>query len=555
MKGRAILLIILWTLLISVSGYGQELPFAEILTADSAWCQQSNNLTTAEILITGEIDTSRFDLIVDVRGTRDTLVNLSSGIFILYLNNQPGYNEYIIHKIIERQEYLSLENEVNDTVIMVVNPWPDMIFNAEYDTQCSPATVIFRGMEGYPSYTWDFGEGPPTSSATNWVSHTYINEEDVDEIIYDTRLKVITAAGCADSLMSHFTLYPAPTAGFTIDSALLFHPNTTVSLTNTTSPGDWDFKWDFGDASRNFTRDPGEHVYSTWGIYDIEMEWFTSHCQGSITKQIEIRPPKPEARFLPDTSGCPPLLVSFSNNSQYAESYQWDFDDGTYSTKTNPSHSFWESKAYHVKLIATGLSGKDSIEQIISVYDRPITAFEPDITQTSNQGEISFENNSLNAIRYLWDFGDGHTSEEDSPTHMFANKGTYTITLYAWSMEECADTLIREQLVTITAGEGSSVFPTAFKWNGSGPTGGAWTPGNDDNTVFHPNVENATALRMIILNRVGHRVFESNELYVGWDGYIDSSVLATQGVYIYKAWITYAGGEQVVLSGDLTFLH
>ena len=60
---------------------------------------------------------------------------------------------------------------------------------------------------------------------------------------------------------------------------------------------------------------------------------------------------------------------------------------------------------------------------------------------------------------------------------------------------------------------------------------------------------------MIILNRVGHRVFESNELYVGWDGYIDSSVLATQGVYIYKAWITYAGGEQVVLSGDLTFLH
>ena len=88
MKGRAKLLFILWALIISVSGYGQEPPFAEILTTDSAWCQQSNNLTTAEILITGEIDTSRFDLIVEVKGTRDTLVNLSSGIFTLYLNKR-----------------------------------------------------------------------------------------------------------------------------------------------------------------------------------------------------------------------------------------------------------------------------------------------------------------------------------------------------------------------------------------------------------------------------------------------------------------------------------
>ena len=555
MKGRAKLLFILLTLLISVPGYGQDLPFAEILTTDSSWCQQSNNLTKAEILITGEIDTSRFDLVVEVKGTWDTLVNLSSGIFTLYLNNQPGSNEYIIHKIIEYQAYFTLENDIHDTVIMEVNPWPDMSFNAEYDTQCSPATVIFRAKEGYPSYTWDFGEGPGTNTSTNWISHSYIREEYVDEIIFDTQLKVVTAAGCADSVMDHFTLYPTPSAGFTVDSDLLFYPVTTVYLSNTTSPGDWDFKWNFGDASSNYTRDPGEHVYNTWGVYAIEMEWSTPHCLGSISKQIEIRPPKPELSFSPDTSGCPPLLVSFKNNTLYAESYQWDFDDGSYSDETNPSHSFWESKAYHVKLVATGLSGKDSTEQIVSVYDRPLLAFESDRTETSSPSEISFENNSINALRYLWDFGDGHTSEEESPTHLFTNAGTYTITLYAWSMEECADTLVREKLVTITAGEGRSMFPTVFKWNGSGPTGGAWTPGNEDNTVFHPRVENATKLRMLVFTRLGHRVFESNELYVGWDGYIDSSVLAVQGVYIYKAWITYASGEQEVLSGDITFLH
>ena len=112
-----------------------------------------------------------------------------------------------------------------------------------------------------------------------------------------------------------------------------------------------------------------------------------------------------------------------------------------------------------------------------------------------------------------------------------------------------------EDLIHISDGEGSTTFPNVFRWNGSGPTGGHWTPGNIDNTVFHPDIENANELRLIIFTRLGHRVFESNEVYVGWDGYISESELAVQGVYVYKAWITYSSGEQEILTGDVTFLH
>lgn len=556
MKERAILLFILFISLLSVNGYGQGPPFAEILTADSAWCQQSNNLTMAEILITGDIDTSRFDLVVGINGARDTLINLSSGIFTLFLNNQPGHNEYILYKIIEHQTYSTLENDLYDTLIMEVNPWPVMTFNAEYESQCSPATIVFRAREGYPTYIWDFGDGTGAATSANWISHTYISEEDVDEINFETGLKVETAAGCADSVTDNITIYPTPAAGFQVSPELLFYPNTTVYLTNTTTPGSWDFKWDFGDASRNYTRDPGEHVYSNWGVYNIEMEWSTPMCQGTVTKQIEIRPPKPVSLFSPDTSGCPPLLVSFRNNTLYANTYLWDFDDGTFSSEANPVHSFRESRSYHVKLVASGISGKDSTEQIITVFDRPVAMFEPSITETNNQKEVfTFVNHSLSGVRYLWDFGDGTTSEEESPNHVFNKAGSYTITLYAWSINDCTDTLIRENLVTILEGEGTSTFPNAFKWNGSGPTGGHWTPGSDDNTVFHPDVESATALRMIILTRLGHKIFETNEVYVGWDGYINSSNLAVQGVYIYKAWIIYTNGAEEVITGDVTFLH
>ena len=556
MKERALLLLFVVFILLPVIGRGQDLPDAEILTADSAWCRQSSNLTIAEILITGEIDTSRFDLVVGIRGTRDTLVNLPSGVFNLYLNNQPGRNVYIVYKVIEYQEYITLENEVYDTLIMEVHSWPDMHFTTNYEDMCSPAIVTFNAGEGYHTYTWDFGDGTGTSTATNWISHTYTSEEDVDEINYVTRLKIETEFGCTDSTTGQITLYPTPEAGFLVTPQLLYFPDNTVTLTNTTTPGEWDFKWDFDDGTINFNRDPGQHIFTSWGIYHIRMEWSTDHCQDSVIKQVEIRPPVPEAFFSPDTSGCPPFKVSFRNNSLYADTYWWDFDDGGYSTDEDPTHTFQESSTYHVKLVATNVTGKDSTETDITVFELPEAMFEPSITETDNRLELfTFTNNTVNGASYLWDFGDGNTSDEENPGHIYNSSGTFTVTLVAWSINECSDTLVREDLVTINSSEDSIMFPNAFKWNGTGSTGGHWTEGTIDNTVFHPNVENVTELRMVIFTRHGHRIFETNEVYVGWDGYINSSTLAPQGVYIFKAWVTYSDGNKAVISGDVTFLY
>jgi len=556
MKERALLLLLAALNLLPITGQGQDLPNAEILTADSAWCSRSSNLTIAEILITGDIDTSRFDLVVGIRGTRDTLVNLPSGIFDLYLNNQPGRNEYIVYKIIEYQEYVTLENEIFDTLIMEVNPWPKMNFTTDYDDQCSPATVTFNAGEGYHMYTWDFGDGTGTSSAANWVSHTYTSEEDVDEVYFVTRLRIETEFGCTDSVTGMITLYPTPEAGFLVAPEILFFPDNTVTLTNTTTPGSWNFRWDFDDGTINLNRDPGQHIYTSWGIYHIRMDWSSAHCQDSVMKQVDIRPPVPEAVFSPDTSGCPPLQVPFRNNSLNAVTYRWDFDDGGYSTEKDPIHTFLQSGTYHVKLVASNVTGKDSTEMEITVFDLPEVMFDPSITETENRLElITFTNNTVNGSSYLWNFGDGTTSDEVSPGHIYNRSGTFTVTLYAWSVEGCSDTLVREDLVTIHSSEDSITFPNAFRWNGTGSTGGRWTEGDIDNTIFHPNVENVTELRMVIFTRHGHRIFETNEVYVGWDGYINSSTLAPQGVYIYKAWVTYSDGKKEVISGDVTFLY
>jgi hypothetical protein len=60
---------------------------------------------------------------------------------------------------------------------------------------------------------------------------------------------------------------------------------------------------------------------------------------------------------------------------------------------------------------------------------------------------------------------------------------------------------------------------------------------------------------MIIYTRWGEKVYETNLINKGWDGYLDSGELAIEGVYVYKAWVTYYSGLQEILAGDVTFLH
>ena len=553
------------------------MPNAEILSNDSAWCEQSDNQSIAEILITGT-DTSNFDLVVEIRGTLDTLFNLSADTFFLFLNNQVGRNEYVLNKIIEHHGSNSCDNDLNDTLVMEVHPKPDMTVTANYDDWCSPVDVDFLSAEGYDKYFWTFGDDDSTMTRTSSISHTYtiptgdslyfyVDTIDgvIDTIYYEVfqldttyhfQLVIESYFGCRDTITDSVHIYETPVADFFVSPEIQSFPETNVFLINTSSYGDWSYLWNFGDEETDVVKDPNEHEYETAGFYDIELKIYNEFCRDSITKRVQILPPPPTALFEPDAIGCPPLEINFTNSSEYADSYIWDFDDGTFSTDSNPSHIFYQSKKHHVKLAAFGMSGSDTVEHIITIHETPTALFNAYPNEAKDLKQIfKFVNNSVKATNYLWDFGDGNTSPEENATHIYGEEGTFTVTLYVWSENDCPDTLIQESLITVIAGEGNAEFPNAFVWNGSGPSGGHWTEGTIDNTVFHPNVINAQQFQMIIYTRWGEMIWETNEVYVGWDGYLKSGELVSPGVYVYKAWVTYISGEKELLTGDVTFLH
>ena len=63
--------------------------------------------------------------------------------------------------------------------------------------------------------------------------------------------------------------------------------------------------------------------------------------------------------------------------------------------------------------------------------DPPIASFSMDKNNVSVNTYINFTNLSLNATSYIWDFGDGGTSTQENPGHLFTTAGTFTITLTA----------------------------------------------------------------------------------------------------------------------------
>lgn len=78
---------------------------------------------------------------------------------------------------------------------------------------------------------------------------------------------------------------------------------------------------------------------------------------------------------------------------------------------------------------------------------KPVASFQYAISET-NFMEVVFTNFSQNATTYSWNFGDGNTSTEENPTHVFAAAGSYTVVLTAKNAADASATF--EKAITIT---------------------------------------------------------------------------------------------------------
>jgi len=175
-------------------------------------------------------------------------------------------------------------------------------------------------------------------------------------------------------------------------------------------------------------------------------------------------------------------LIRFTDRSTDPDgevvSWEWDFGDGTTSTKQNPTHRYTKVGAFTVRLTVTddrGAIDRTFRQVIISeappnqppiAYftfspERPTTADAVQFTDGSSDpdGEITFR---------FWDFGDGSSSVEENPTHRYASSGRYVVVLTVADNRGATDSFARE--VTVSKLAVNQPPQAAFTFSPSSPT-------------------------------------------------------------------------------------
>jgi PKD repeat protein len=186
---------------------------------------------------------------------------------------------------------------------------------------------------------------------------------------YLVSYKAKNAIGCTDSIAKNITIYSLPNALFTDSIACLNSIKTftdrSISIDDTINYWYWNI-----DGANYFTPIVN-HIANSTSTFPASLEVSTIHgCKDSYNRNITIsNPPIADFTYTPNY-GVAPLLVSFTNTSIGAVSYQWYFNDSSFanSNLASPSFTYLENKDYFPVLVATNTDGcQDSASKYISI--------------------------------------------------------------------------------------------------------------------------------------------------------------------------------------------
>jgi large repetitive protein len=321
-----------------------------------------------------------------------------------------------------------------DTLYADVHPLPmvDFSFNP---IVCEGATETFTNNSTLVNASnWNFGDGN-TSSVLS-PDHVYSNTG-----FYDIELIITTAFGCMDSLTQQIEVREPPFADFSVlpDSAC---GPMTVAFTNNSSGISVSYAWDFGNGQTSALEDPAAVTYFAGMLadttYTIQLD-VTNFC-GTVTHTEDvIVMPTPTAIFGSDfNSGCSPFTANFASTSLgLPDSYYWDFGNGVTSATTDSlfQQTFTTGSTptdYTIMLVVMNECGQDTAYHTITALPNTVNAFfNTSATTSCFDLTVNFTQYTLGGTLWSWDFGDGTTSSEYSPTHVYPAPGVYNVSLFA----------------------------------------------------------------------------------------------------------------------------
>ena len=303
-------------------------------------------------------------------------------------------------------------------VTATINPVPSVNLGAD-QSQCGGSVTLNAG-SGFNSYSWNGNPG----------TQTYVvNTTGIYNVVVGNEF------GCTASDNVNVTINQVPQLSLTPVNESAPNANdgsVTANVTNGATPYNYNWFCATGTGSQITGLSAGEYCVT---VTD------NNGCSVDDCATIVTLSPTPIANFEANqTSACGSITVQFTNNSQYATSYLWNFGDGASSEEQSPTHTYSTAGNYTVSLTATNSAGSDTETKTnyIKVYANPTLALTttPETEDVTNNGSVTADVNG-GAIPYNYNWSNSGTGSQI----ISLSAGTYCVTVTdnnGCSVDDCA---------------------------------------------------------------------------------------------------------------------
>jgi PKD repeat protein len=397
-------------------------------------------------------------------------------------------------------------------------------------------------------WAWNFGDGLDTTYSVhcNMVKHEYHQPGS-----YNIKLVISTTISgtiISDSSTRQVLVKVSPVADFSSLSVCLGDSSKFVDLSDSNTVGIIFHYWKFGDPLSGMndtcTFINSEHKYSHYGRFNAKLIVQNKvGCADSVVKLVKIYK-LPVAAFTSPDLICSRTYIEFTDKSKAGDTtalyWLWNLgysnDPENISIEQNPVSYYDSAGSYNIFMkIRDSYGCKDSVTNTITVLPSPISSFFVEQNVDDIAGKVLLTNTSTGAIAYLWDFGNGQTSRNETPDIItYKENGTYIIRLIASADNKCTDTT-RYSLEVLFRG---LYVPNAF------------APLTTDvkTREFIPVGVGLKEYHVQVFDTWGHLLWESFKLDSQgtpvdyWDGTYQNNLMP-QGTYIWKISASFIDGS------------
>lgn len=216
--------------------------------------------------------------------------------------------------------------------------------------------------------------------------------------------------------------------------------------------------------------------------------------------------------------------ASVSSGGLAPFSYAWDFGNNAFGSGDSVATVYPNAGTYNVQVDVTDANGCTGSCNLVVLIENFLTAdFKADVFNGCAPLTVNYTNLSVNGLTYLWDLGDGQTSNQVNPTHVYNTPGTYNVTLYAFSASGTLTQSVNNQIqvfpvpvanflaypeVIGVAGDivnfaDNSINAWTWQWNFGDPSSGANNTSNIQNPSHFYATNGNYSVTLIVTNNYG----------------------------------------------------